>query len=62
MKRRELVRHLEAHGCRLKREGAQHSLYHNPATRQTQAVPRHSEVPEILASKILRGLSVPKPK
>ena len=59
MKRRELLRHLESHGCRLKREGGEHSLYQNPATGEMQAVPRHSEVSDILAKKICRKLSVP---
>ena len=27
MKRKELIRHLEAHGCPLKREGGSHSIY-----------------------------------
>jgi Holliday junction resolvase len=29
MKRRELVRHLEQHGCELLREGAKHTVYVN---------------------------------
>ncbi len=62
MKRRELIRHLEAHGCAFKREGGEHTLYHNPTTRQMQAIPRHSEVPDILAKKICRKLSAPDPK
>ena len=44
MKRRELIRHLEAHGCKLKREGGGHSLYWNPATGESQTVPRHAEI------------------
>jgi predicted RNA binding protein YcfA (HicA-like mRNA interferase family) len=61
MKRRELLRHLESHGCRLKREGGEHSLYQNPSTGEMQAVPRHSEVSDVLAKKICRKLSVPDP-
>ena len=61
MKRRELLRHLESHGCRLKREGGEHSLYQNPATGEMQAVPRHSELSDVLAKKICRKLSVPDP-
>jgi hypothetical protein len=30
MKRRELLRHLAAHGCQLLREGGRHSLFFNP--------------------------------
>lgn len=59
MKRRELVRHLEAHGCQLQREGGEDS---HLATGQMQAVPRHSEVADILCRKICRRLSVPDPK
>jgi hypothetical protein len=40
MKRRARLRHLAAHECRLKREGGEHSLYHNPVTHEMQVVPR----------------------
>ena len=61
MKRKELVRHLEAHGCPLKREGASHSIYWNPATGRREPVPRHSEIPEILTRKICRSVEIPVP-
>lgn len=61
MKRRDLVRHLEEHGCRLLREGGRHSIYVNPATGATSAVPRHTEIYEFLARKICRDLQVPPP-
>ena len=32
MKRKELIRHLEANGCPLKREGGSHSIYGTPNT------------------------------
>lgn len=60
MKTGVLLRHLRQHGCVLKREGAADSLYTNPATGQTEAVPRHTEIPNVLARKICRGLSVPE--
>ncbi len=56
MKRRELERRLRAAGCRLKREGASHSLWINPRTGAIETVPRHSEIKEPLARKILRRL------
>lgn len=62
MKRRELIRHLEAHGCACKREGREHSLYWNATTGESQAVPRHSDIVFITARKICRGLSVPQPE
>lgn len=61
MKRRDLVRHLEAHGCYLLREGGSHSVFVNPATNATSAVPRHTEINEFLARKICRDLQVPEP-
>jgi mRNA interferase HicA len=60
MKRESLLRHLRKHGCYLKREGSAHSLWCNPNTGQVEAVPRHTEVADILARKICRGLSVPE--
>lgn len=59
MKRSSLLRHLRKHGCVLKREGASHSLWTNPATGAVEAIPRHTEIPNNLALKICRGLSVP---
>ena len=61
MKRLDLLRRLQAHGCTLKREGGSHSLWRNPRTGEMQAVPRHSEIGESLARKICRKLSVPPP-
>jgi predicted RNA binding protein YcfA (HicA-like mRNA interferase family) len=58
MKRDSLLRHLRLHGCYLKREGGAHSLWCNPNTGHTEAVPRHTEVADLLARKICRGLSV----
>ncbi|MBI4341267.1 MAG: type II toxin-antitoxin system HicA family toxin [Candidatus Omnitrophica bacterium] len=61
MKRRELLRHLQAHGCQLFREGGRHSIYWNPANRRTSSVPRHTEIHDFLARKICRDLSIPEP-
>lgn len=41
MKRRDLIRHLVDHGCELDREGANHSIYRNPASGRCSAVPRN---------------------
>jgi predicted RNA binding protein YcfA (HicA-like mRNA interferase family) len=61
VKRRDLVRHLEAHGCQFMREGARHSVYVNRQTRKTSTVPRHREINEHLARKICRDLEIPIP-
>lgn len=60
MKRSALLKHLRKHGCYLKREGRSHSLWTNPQTGGAEAVPRHTEVSDVLARKICRGLSVPE--
>lgn len=61
MKRRELVRHLEQHGCELLREGAKHTVYVNRKARKSSTIPRHREINEGLARKICRDLEVPNP-
>ena len=61
MKRRDLIRHLEAHDCEMLREGGNHTVYVNRARRKTTAVPRHREVNEFLARKICQDLEIPEP-
>ena len=61
MKRIDLVRHLEQHGCLLLREGGSHSVYVNRAARKTSTVPRHREINDYLARKICRDLEIPAP-
>lgn len=61
MKRRDLIRHLEMHGCELLREGGNHSVYVNRAKRKTTAVPRHREINDFLARKICQDLEIPAP-
>jgi mRNA interferase HicA len=57
MKRRELEKKLRKAGCYLKREGASHSLWINPQAGVVEAVPRHTEIKEMLARKILKSLN-----
>jgi mRNA interferase HicA len=45
MKRIDLIRHLESHGCQFMREGRQHSLYINRQTRKSAAVPSSRDSP-----------------
>jgi mRNA interferase HicA len=61
VKRRDLIRHLDAQGCELLREGAKHSVYVNRRTRKASTVPRHRELDEFLARKICRDLAVRGP-
>ena len=52
----DLERKLRVAGCFLKREGGSHSLWLNPKNGVTEAVPRHNEIKEPLAKKILKRL------
>jgi predicted RNA binding protein YcfA (HicA-like mRNA interferase family) len=61
VKRVDLIRHVEHHGCLLHREGGSHSVYVNRAARKTSTVPRHREINDYLARKICRDLEIPEP-
>jgi mRNA interferase HicA len=56
MKRRDLVKILADMGCVLVRHGGKHDWYMNPQTKQSQPVPRHTEINEDLARSIIRKL------
>ena len=59
MKRNSLLKYLRRNGCYLKREGRSHSLWCNPETGHIEAIPRHTEISDKLAKKIIRALSIP---
>ncbi|MDF5708486.1 MAG: type II toxin-antitoxin system HicA family toxin [Nostoc sp. S4] len=61
MKRRELIRHLEKNGCLFLREGGKHTIYYNPSNNRTSAVPRHTDIVEILVVKICKDLDISPP-
>jgi len=60
MKRVDLIKAVEAQGCVLIRHGARHDWYQNPATGMSQPIPRHREIGEHLARRILKALSNPE--
>jgi len=62
MKRGKLLKHLRVHGCILLREGGNHSWWINPTQNKRSAVPRHSEIQDILANKICKDLGIKKIK
>jgi len=57
MKRVDLIRTSESFRCKLVRHGAKHDWYRNPVTGVAQPVPRHREIKERLAKRIVRMLS-----
>lgn len=60
MKRRDLIRHLEAYSCQLLRESGNHFIYINRAAQKVSAVPRHREINDFIAQKICRDLQIPE--
>lgn len=61
MKRVDLLRHLDGHGCELLREGAKHSVYVNRRAGKATAVPRHRDTNDFLARMICRDLEATEP-
>ena len=59
MKRIDLIREIEGLDCELVRHGAKHDWYRNPNTGVSQAVPRHREIKELMARRIIKMLSNP---
>jgi len=59
MKRLVLIKHLKKNGCELLREGSNHSWWINPNKNLRSAIPRHSEIKNLLVKKIGTDLGVP---
>jgi len=57
MKRVALIKIIEKCGARLVRHGSDHDWYKNHKTGIAEAVPRHREIKELLAKKIIKRLS-----
>ncbi|MBD2620707.1 type II toxin-antitoxin system HicA family toxin [Microcystis flos-aquae FACHB-1344] len=57
MKRHDLIAQSEQAGCYLIRRGGKHDIYHNPDTGKTEPIPRHREINERLAKKIIKSLT-----
>ncbi len=52
MKRKDLVKLLEANGWWLQRSGSNHDIFTNG--KQYEPIPRHSEIKELLAKAIIK--------
>ncbi|WP_461246975.1 type II toxin-antitoxin system HicA family toxin [Treponema sp. R6D11] len=57
MKRVELIKLLNARGAVFVRHGSNHDIYMQPKNGNTEPVPRHSEIKEFMAKKIIKNLS-----
>jgi mRNA interferase HicA len=61
MKRAKFLKHLRKSGCELIREGGSHSWWGNTTSGKRNAVPRHSEIPDLLCRKICKDLDINNP-
>ncbi|MEI6234994.1 MAG: type II toxin-antitoxin system HicA family toxin [Planctomycetota bacterium] len=61
MKRKELERHLRAHGCIFDHHGGNHDLWRNPSNNKKSPIPRHAVLKRGTARGICAILGVPKP-
>ncbi|WP_083820294.1 type II toxin-antitoxin system HicA family toxin [Leadbettera azotonutricia] len=57
MKQIDLVKTIIKNGAVFIRHGSNHDWYRNPKTGISEAVPRHREIKEYLAQKIIKNLS-----
>jgi predicted RNA binding protein YcfA (HicA-like mRNA interferase family) len=61
VKRTDLIRHLDRHGCEFHREGGNHTVFVNRKALRSSSVPRHREVNDFLVRKICDDLQIPRP-
>lgn len=59
MKLKDLEKHLFLHGCKLLREGGNHSIWVNPSNMKQSAVIRHKEIDNRLCKNICKQLNIP---
>lgn len=52
MKRKDLIKLFEKNGWRILREGANHTIYTDG--KRCEPIPRHTELNEVLAKKIIK--------
>ena len=57
MKRLDLIQIIEKNGAHFIRHGSDHDWYKNQLTGISEAVPRHREIKDLLAKKIIKRLS-----
>jgi len=61
MKWRAFISHLSKNNCASLKEGGNHSWWRNRTTNRRSAVPRHSEVNDLLVKKICKDLGIDNP-
>ena len=59
MKLRDLIKHIQANGCILIREGGKYSVFQNPKNLKEVPITRHPEMEDFAARKICKQLEIP---
>lgn len=57
MKRKELIKIITSIGCVFVRHGGNHDWYKNHQSGKSQPIPRHKEIEDGLAKRIIKRLS-----
>ncbi|MBN2542092.1 type II toxin-antitoxin system HicA family toxin [bacterium] len=57
MNRKKLIKKIESMGCLFIRHGGNHDWYKNPLSGKSQPIPRHNEIEDGLAKRIIKRLS-----
>jgi predicted RNA binding protein YcfA (HicA-like mRNA interferase family) len=57
LKRKKLIKTIKANGCVFVRHGGNHDWYKNPHSGKSQPIPRHTEIEDSLAKRIIKRLS-----
>jgi predicted RNA binding protein YcfA (HicA-like mRNA interferase family) len=61
VKRRDLLQHLQAHGCYVVRDRGPHTVYADSSGARKASVPRHTEIKWPTVRAICKGLGIPIP-
>ena len=57
MKRADLLKQISTKGAVFVRHGANHDLYIQPKNGNVEPIPRHKEIKEFIAKRIIKNLS-----
>ncbi|NCO55275.1 MAG: addiction module toxin, HicA family [Bacteroidetes bacterium CG02_land_8_20_14_3_00_31_25] len=59
MKYKKFIKHLHENNCYKLRKGSNHSVFKNRLNGNKTAVPRHTDLHELLCKKICKQLGIP---
>ena len=54
---KKMIKAIKSHGCVFVRHAGNHDWYKNPQSGKSQPIPRHTEIEDSLAKRIIKRLS-----